>query len=343
MKLLSLAISNRHSHERSGRAGRCGAMALLGLAAALSCVQAVAQTAYPNKPIKVIVGIAAGSVTDVVMRAAAQELSTRLGQPVLIDNKPGGNMIIGAEACAKAPADGYTLCVLGVDALSSNPFTFDKLPYDPDKDFRPVTNLFFVREALVAAAAVPANTVAELRALALAKPGSLNFGTLGPDSSPDLFLGWLRDKWKTDMTAVPYKGGGPIATALIAGEIQLSSMGMGNFVGGIQGGRIKALAIGGQKRVALFPDVPTMAEAGLGDYSVRPWWGLVVPAGTPDAVVARLNAEFVKLFSEAKFGEFMDGRFLETSVGPVEGFAAFLKTDRERSGQVIKAAKQAKR
>jgi tripartite-type tricarboxylate transporter receptor subunit TctC len=313
-----------------------GALASLVLVAA----QALAQPAYPTKPIKVIVGIAAGSVTDVVMRAAAQELTGRLGQPVLIDNRPGGNMVIGAEACAKSAPDGYTLCVLGVDALSSNPYTFDKLPYDPDKDFRPVTNLFFVREALVANSALPASSVAELRALASAKPGTLNFGTLGPDSSPDLFLGWLREQWKTDMTAVPYKGGGPIATALIAGEIQLSSMGLGNFVGGIQGGRLKALAIGGQKRVAQFPDVPTMAEAGLGDYSVRPWWGLVVPAGTPDAIVARLNTEFVKLFSESKFGEFMDSRFLETSVSTSESFAAFLKSDRDRAGQIIKAAKK---
>ena len=324
--------------QRFRRTAVC-AMALLALGAS----QALAQSAYPGKPIKVIVGIAAGSVTDVVMRAGAQQLTARLGQPLLVDNRPGGNMIIGAEACARSAPDGYTLCVLGVDALSSNPATFDKLPYDPDKDFKPVTNLFFVREALVANAALPANSVAELRALASAQPGTLNFGTLGPDSSPDLFLSWLRNQWKTDMAAVPYKGGGPIATALLAGEIQLSTMGLGNFVGGIQGGRLKALAIGGQKRVALFPDVPTMAEAGLGDYSVRPWWGAVVPAGTPEAIVARLNAELVRQFNDPKFGEFLEGRFLEVATGTPESFASFLKTDRERAGMVIRQARQAQR
>ena len=302
-----------------------------------------AQGAYPAKPIRVIVGIAPGSVTDIVMRAVAQEMAPRLGQPLVIENRPGGNMIIGADACAKAAPDGYTLCVLGVDALSTNVHAVEKLPYDPERDLKPVTNLFYVLEALVVNPAVPANSVAELRALALAKPGTLNFGTLGPESSPDLFLGWLREQWKADMVAVPYKGGGPIAGAVMAGEIQLSTMGMGNFAGGIEGGKLRALAVGGAKRLARFPDVPTWAEAGLGAYAVRPWWGLVVPAGTPDAIVARLNTEFVRLFTDPKFAEFLTGRFLEPASSSPEVFAAFLKQDRERAGQLLRAARQAKR
>lgn len=177
------------------------AVAALALAANL----AIAQTAYPAKPIRVIVGIAPGSVTDLVMRAVAQELTPRLGQPLVIENRPGGNMIIGADACAKSAPDGYTLCVLGVDALSTNVHTIEKLPYDPERDLKPVSNLFYVLEALVVNPGVPVSTVAELRAFAAARPGALNFGTLGPDSSPDLFLGWLRDQWKAEMTAVPYK------------------------------------------------------------------------------------------------------------------------------------------
>jgi tripartite-type tricarboxylate transporter receptor subunit TctC len=317
--------------------------ALIAAVMAAIAPAADAQAPYPSKPIRVIVGIAPGSVTDIVMRAVAQELAPRLGQPLVIENRPGGNMIIGADACAKAAPDGYTICVLGVDALSSNVHTIDKLPYDPERDLKPVTNLFYVLEALVVNPAVPANSVAELRALAIAKPGSLNFGTLGPDSSPDIFLGWLREQWKADMTAVPYKGGGPIATAVMAGEIQLSTMGLGNFAGGIEGGKLRALAVGGSKRLARFPDVPTWAEAGLGAYAVRPWWGLVVPAGTPDALVARLNAEFTRLFAEPKFSEFLAGRFLEPATSSVESFAAFLKADRERAGQILRAAKQTRR
>ena len=315
------------------------AVAALALAANL----AIAQTAYPAKPIRVIVGIAPGSVTDLVMRAVAQELAPRLGQPLVIENRPGGNMIIGADACAKSAPDGYTLCVLGVDALSTNVHTIEKLPYYPERDLKPVSNLFFVLEALVVNPGVPVSSVAELRAFAAARPGALNFGTLGPDSSPDLFLGWLRDQWKAEMTAVPYKGGGPIAAAIMAGEIQLSTMGLGNFAGGIEGGRLRALAVGGQKRLARFPEVPTWSEAGLGAYAVRPWWGLVVPAGTPEGIVSRLNAEFTKLFAEPKFNEFLAGRFLEPATSSPEMFAAFLKADRERAGQVIRAARQARR
>ncbi len=325
----------------------CCVAALLAVVTTTAATNANAQVntqaSYPAKPIRVIVGIAPGSVTDIVMRAVAQELAPRLGQPLVIENRPGGNMIIGADACAKAAPDGYTLCVLGVDALSSNVHTIDKLPYDPERDLKPVTNLFYVLEALVVNPAVPANSVAELRALAVAKPGTLNFGTLGPDSSPDIFLGWLRQQWKADMTAVPYKGGGPIATAVMAGEIQLSTMGLGNFAGGIEGGKLRALAVGGSKRLARFPDVPTWAEAGLGAYAVRPWWGLVVPAGTPDALVGRLNAEFTRLFAETKFNEFLAGRYLEPAASSVEVFTAFLKADRERAGQILRAAKQTRR
>ena len=314
------------------------------VAAALFCaaLPALAQD-FPTRPITVINSFAAGGNADIVVRLVGQRLESGLGQPLVIENRPGGNMIIGADACAKAAPDGYTICVLGVDALSSNVHTIDKLPYDPERDLKPVTNLFYVLEALVVNPAVPANSVAELRALAVAKPGTLNFGTLGPDSSPDIFLGWLRDQWKADMTAVPYKGGGPIAAAVMAGEIQLSTMGLGNFVGGIEGGKLRALAVGGSKRLARFPDVPTWAEAGLGAYAVRPWWGLVVPAGTPDALVGRLNAEFTRLFAEPKFSEFLAGRFLEPATSSVDAFATFLKADRERAGQIFRAAKQTRR
>ena len=301
--------------------------------------QVGAQASYPNKPIHILVPIAAGSVTDVVMRAAAQELTPRFGQAVLIENRPGASGIIGAEACAKAAPDGYTACAVYHATMSFNPLMFDKLPYDPQKDFVPVTNLYFVIEALMAPAALPANSVGELKALAIAKPGALNFGTLGPGSLQELLVAWLNDEWKTNIAGIPYKGGGPIAAALAANEIQLGQMGIGNFIGQIKAGQVKALAVNGNKRSPLLLTVPTATEAGIGGFSSRPWWGLAVPAGTPKETIARLNAEFVRLFREPKFAEFLDARAVEPAPGTPEEFATFLKLDRESAAALVRLAK----
>jgi tripartite-type tricarboxylate transporter receptor subunit TctC len=315
---------------------RCLGIAVLLAAAPL---QAVAQQAYPNKPVRILVPIAAGSVTDVVMRAAALELSPRLGQPVLIENRPGASGIIGAEACARAAPDGYTACAVYHATMSFNPLLFEKLPYDPQKDLVPVTNLYFVIEALMAPAALPANSVAELKALAIARPGALNFGTLGSGSLQELLVAWLNDQWKVSIAGIPYKGGGPIAAALAANEIQLGQMGIGNFLGQIQAGQVKALAVNGNKRSPLLPAVPTAAEAGIGGFPSRPWWGLAVPSGTPREAIARLNAEFVRLFREPKFMEFLEARATEPVPGTPEEFAAFLKADREGAAALVRLAK----
>ena len=341
--MITHARAMREPARTQGQASHVSALqrVLLGIAVMIVSGAAMAQSAWPNKPIRLLHSIASGSLTDIVARAMAEELSKRLGQPLVVENRPGGNMIIAAEACAHAAGDGYTACILSVDALSSNPNTYDKLPYDVDRDFKPVTLLFYVQEALVANAAVPANSVAELRTLAQERSGKLYLGTLGPDSSPDLFLTWLRDRWKTDLVAVPYKGGGPIASAVLAGEVELGYLGLGNFLAGLQSGKVKALAVGSSQRVAQFPNVPTMAEAGLGGYGVRPWWGMVMPAATPDAIVSRLNAEVTKLYAEPKFAEFLSSRFLEVAPGTPEEFAAFLKADRIRAGEVIRFARQA--
>jgi tripartite-type tricarboxylate transporter receptor subunit TctC len=314
----------------------------LGAALAAVSVHVSAQPAYPSKPVRIIVPIAAGSVTDIVLRAAAQELTARLGQPVLIENRPGASGIIGAEACAKASPDGYTACAVYHATMSFNPLMFDKLPYDPQKDLVPVTNLYFVIEALMVPSALPANSVAELKALAIAKPDALNFGTLGSGSLQELLVAWLNDQWKVNIAGIPYKGGGPIAAALAANEIQLGQMGIGNFLGQIQAGQVKALAVNGNKRSPLLPKVPTVAEAGIGGFSSRPWWGLAVPAGTPREAIARLNTEFVRLFREPKFVEFLEARATEPVPGTPEEFAAFLKADRESAAALVQLAKSRK-
>lgn len=309
---------------------------LFGCALLLAAPIALAQT-YPNKPIRVIVPIAPGSVTDVVMRAASQELSARLGQTLVIDNRTGASGIIGAEACAKATPDGYTICAVYNAITSINPYVFDKLPYDPAKDFAPITRLYYVTGVLVVPASLPVNSVDELRTLVTTKPRTINFGTIGPGSYPEVFLKWLNQQWKVDLNAVPYKGGAPIVTALLSGEIQLSAAGLGNMIGQVQGGQLKALAVSGASRSRLFPKVPTMAEAGLGGFAGNLWWGLAAPAGTPKQIVARLNAEFAKLFREPRFAEFLDAQAVEPALTTPEAFGAFLQADREWTATLIKS------
>lgn len=318
---------------------RAAAFIALGLIAG----SAGAQSDYPNKPIRVLLPIAPGSVTDVVLRAAAVPLGQRLGQPLVIDNRTGASGIVGAEACAKAAPDGYTVCAVYHSIMSYNPYTFEKLPYDPERDFTPVTNLFFVTEGLVVPSSLPVQTVADLRAYAMKNPTGVNLGTLGEGSLQELFVSWLNREWKTSVVGIAYKGGGPIANALGAGEIQIGQMGIGNFLGLIQAGKLRALAISASQRSKLLPQVPTMAEAGLGGFPARTWWGLVVPAGTPAPIVARLNADFVQVFRDPKFAEYMEGRYVEGAAGTPQEFAAFLKADREAARTLVRLATPAKR
>lgn len=308
----------------------------LCLTAAFSC-PAHAQS-YPDRPIRMIVSIAAGSVTDVIMRAAATELGPRLGQQLVIENKGGASGIPAAQACAGAAPDGYTVCVIYHSTLVYNPLLFSKLPYDPDKDFDLVARLFFLIEAVAASPALGVESMASLKTLAQSKPQGLNYGTLGPGSFPELFLKWINNQWGTAIVAIPYRGGGPIAQALAAGEIQVGNMGLGNFIGLAQGGKLKLLAVSAPQRSSLTPDTPTFAEAGLGAYPGRGWWGLAVPKGTPRPMVDRLNTELVKLFSEPKFLGFLDKQAVVAAAGSPADFAAFIKEDRRAAEDLIKLA-----
>ena len=310
---------------------------LVALATLLAAAPAGAQN-YPDKPIRLIVSIAAGSVTDVIMRAAANELGPRLGQHLVIENKGGASGIPAAQACATSPPDGYTLCVIYHSTLVFNPMLFDKLPYDPDKDFDLITRLFFLIEAVAVNPSLGVSTMAELKTAAQAKPQAFNYGTLGPGSFPELFLKWVNNQWSTSIVAIPYRGGGPIAQALAAGDIQIGNMGLGNFLGLAQGGKLKLLAVSAPKRSSLAPDVPTFAEAGIGGYPGRGWWGLAAPKGTPKAILDKLNAEFVKLFSEPKFLAFLDQQAVVSAPGTPAEFAAFLKEDRAQAESLIKLA-----
>src|SRR4051812_14090503 len=309
----------------------------LALILALGATTTQAQQ-YPSKPMRVIVSIAAGSVTDVIMRAAASELQPRLGQPLVIENKGGASGIPGGQACAQAAPDGYTICVIYHSTLSYNPLLFSKLPYDAERDFVPITRLFFLTEGVFVSTPTNLTSVAELKAYAQANPNALNFATLGDGSFPDLFLKWVNNQWGTKIVGVPYRGGGPAAQALAANDVQVTRFGVGNFVGLIEGGKVKALAVSSAKRSPVLPNVPTFTEVGWGDYPGQGWWGLVAPKGTPPEAVAKLSSEFQKLFSEPKFAAFLEKQAVVPAATDPVAFAAFLSQDRKDAETLIKIA-----
>src|SRR5262245_16922770 len=317
---------------------RFGVMAslLLAIPLLLWASRSDAQS-YPDRPIRVIVPIAAGSVTDVIMRATAAELAPRLGQTFVIENKGGASGIPGAQACAQGAADGYTLCLVYHNTLSINPLMFDKLPYDADKDFTLITNLYLLVEALFVSSALNVGSAAELKTYAQGQPGALNYGTLGPGSNPELFLKWMNQSWNVNIVGIPYRGGGPIAQALVAGELQIAKMGLGNFLGLLDTGKIKPLAVAAARRSKLVPEVPTLAEAGI-DFPPFGWWGLGAPKDTAQPIIDRLNTEFVKLYREPKFVEYLEKQAVLPASGTPAEFAEFLKKDRKDAEFLIKIA-----
>ena len=292
---------------------------------------------YPDRPIRVIVPIAPGSVTDIIMRATAAELAPRIGQTFVIENKGGASGIPAAQSCAQAAPDGYTLCLVYHNTISINPLMFNKLPYDAEKDFTLITNLYLLVEALFVSSSLNVKTAGELKAYVQANPRTLNYGTLGPGSNPEMFLKWMNQQWNASIVGIPYRGGGPIAQALVAGELQIAKMGLGNFLGLLDTGKIKPLAVAATRRSKLVPDVPTLAEAGI-DFPPFGWWGLAGPKGLPQPIVDKLNAEFVKLYREPKFVEYLEKQAVLPAPGTPTEFAEFLKRDRKDAEFLIRIA-----
>src|SRR5580693_7437111 len=278
---------------------------------------------YPTKPIKMIVPISVGSITDVVARLTAQELEQRLGQSVIVINKPGAAMVLGGSECAKSDPDGYTLCVVSPDTMSFNPLTIPNLPYNPEKDFTPVIDLYHVVEGLVTPAASGVNSIEELRAKAVAEPGKINYGTLG-------------ERTKTNFVAIPYHGGSEIIAALLGNTIDVTNIGVGNMTSQLKEGKIEVLALRASHRSPQLPDVPTFEEAGFGAFPGGPiFWGAVVPAGTPAPIVKRLHDELLAIFRGQKFTDFANQNFLDPAAGSTEDFAAFLKKDRQDAAVLV--------
>jgi tripartite-type tricarboxylate transporter receptor subunit TctC len=294
-----------------------------------------AQT-YPERPIKVIVPISAGSITDVATRLIAQELQTRLGQPVVVVNRPGAAMVLGGTDCAKSAPDGYTLCLVSPDTMSFNPLTVPDLPYNPEKDFAPVIDLYNVIEGLMVPVDFGVSSLEELRAKAVAEPGKLNYGTLGERTTTDAFRQWLGEHWNTKFVAIPYKGGSEITSALLENTIDVAKIGVGNMVSALNAGKIKVLAVTASHRPPQLPNIPTFAEAGFGAYPAGPiYWGLVVPTGTPDPIVKRLHGELLAIVQSSKFTDFANQNFLEPTAGSTADFAAYLKKDRQGAAVLV--------
>ena len=275
---------------------------------------------------------------DIVARALAQEMTKDWGQAVVPENRPGASSLIAADACAKAPPDGYTLCLVSRATLSFVPAFYKKIPFDPAKDFEPIANLFDLLSVFTVHPSVQANSVQELIALAKAKPGTLNFGSVGDGTPPHLVVEWIKKNRSVDMVHVPYKGAAPLAQAMMTDDIQLSYVSAGTVLGSIRAGKLKALAVSGEKRSPLFPGVPTLGEAGLSGVDGRIWFGLVSAAGTPSAVVGAIYNEIVRIFSNDSFREQrIVSQGLEPALMPPQEFGRFLAVDREVAGEMVRA------
>jgi len=316
---------------------RCAGIVLLAALAVLGASPAGAQNAYPAKPIRLIVALPAGGPTDILARLIAQPLSVSLGQPIVVDNRPGAGGNIGAELVAKSPADGYTMFMGTSGPLAINPSLYKSIGFDPLRDFAPVILAASAPFVIVAHPSLAANNVKELIALAKAKPGSVNYGSVQGNAShlaTELFDYMAGIK----MTLVPYKGAAQATTDVIAGQIQVSFASTPGSVSLLKAGKLKALAVTSAKRIAALPDVPTVAESGVPGYEASVWYGVVVPAKTPKEIVAKLNAEIGKILRErANRDKMAAADFEVTSSTPAE-FGEFIRAETAKWTKVVKAS-----
>jgi len=297
-----------------------------------------AQPAYPVKPIRLVVPFAPGGSTDTIARLIGQKLDEALGQQVIIDNRPGAGGNLGVDYVAKSAPDGYTLIFGHVGTFGFGPSLYDKLPYDPIRDFAPVALFAMVPNMLVVHPSLPANSVKELVALARARPGQLNYGSSGNGSASHLATEYFKLLSKTDITAIPYKGTGPLVTDLIAGQTSLTITGVPPLYPHVQSGRLRALAVGSVKRLPLLPSLRTIAEAGVPGYESSTWFGPLAPAKTPREIIVRLNVELMKMLQRPDVRARFAAEGIEALGSTPEEFGTYIKSEIERWSRVIKAA-----
>ena len=295
---------------------------------------AAAQQSFPSKPIRLVTPYPPGGGTSVVAHLMGQKLTASWGQQVLVDNRPGGNTIIGTDAVAKSPPDGYTM-ILVVSTFVILP-SLSPTPYDVIKDFAPVATLATSDYVLLTNPTLPVSSVKELIALAKSKPGQLAYGSTGAGGVQHLAAEMLSSMAGIKMLHIPYKGAGTLYPDLLGGRIQVTFQSVPGAMSYVKGGRLKAIAIGGDKRLPTLPQVPTFSEAGLRDFDVNTWFGVLVPSGTPNEIVNKTSNEFAKILVMEDTKEKLDGVGARPLISSPEQFAALIKNDFTKFAKVIK-------
>jgi tripartite-type tricarboxylate transporter receptor subunit TctC len=287
---------------------------------------------YPSRNVRVIVPVAAGGTADIFARAIGNELQKRLGQSVIIDNRPGGGSNIGARACAEAPPDGYTICVTPSTPIIYSQYMFKNLGFDPEKAFAPVTRLFFITDVVVVNNDLKVKSMAELIALAKSKP--ITYSTFSPQLA--LYVEKLKAATGADMVRVPFRGGGEAVNAILSGATPVGLLGISNLISQLRAGLMTGLAVDSRERSPLFPELPTLREVGYGEISPE-WFGMFAPAGTPAPIVARLASDVASIVAQPEFRDSqMIARGLVPAVNTPGEFAAFIAQDRPVAERVIR-------
>ena len=293
---------------------------------------------YPSKPIRIIIAQAPGSATDVISRVVANRLQESLGQPIVIEVRPGAGGAVGTEAAARSAPDGYTLFMANNSTHGSNPALYSKLPYDAVNDFAPITLVATVPYVLVVDPSLPVKSVQDLIALAKSKPGKMNYASAGNGSTHHFCGELLKSMAGIDLVHVPYKGSTPAIAGLLGGEVSLMFANLTDIGGQLKSGKVKALAVTVTKRASLIPEVPTLSEVGLPGFEIGSWFGLLAPAGTPAPIISRLNAETVKVLGRSDVQATLGAQGLELAPGSPEQFAAHIKSEIAKFTRIAKAA-----
>jgi tripartite-type tricarboxylate transporter receptor subunit TctC len=306
-------------------------LAMLVSAQALAQTSAQAQD-YPAKTVRIIIPLGPGGGGDIFARALADELQKRLGRTFVVENRPGGGLNIGTRACAESPPDGYTICVISNEPIIYNRFLFKSLPFNPEKDFEPITNLFFNTLAFAVNPELKVHTVPEL--MALAKTRQLSYSTFSFPMT--YFMDKLKKQYGVDIVRVPYRSGNEVMTGLLSGATPVTLLGLANMVSQLRSGHALALAVVANARSPLFPSVPTTAEA-TGEALPQSWFGLFAPAGTPKPIINKLAVEVAAITAEPAFHQkvYID-RAVERAVDTPEAFARFILQDRETAARIVK-------
>ena len=306
---------------------------LLAVIAVAAAPSAAAAQPYPAKPVRIITANSAGGTSDIFVRALGDELHKRWGQPTIIENRSGGGMNIAGRAFADAANDGYTICILPNETLTLNQFTYKSIPYDPEKDFEPITNAFINTQVMVVSSALNVGSLEELAALSKARPGTLSYSALAIPMQITI------ERWKqktgADLVSVPSRGGSDIVTGLLTGTTPVAIVGLPNFIPHIRSGTVKALAVDSDTRSPLFPEVPTLNELGFPNLAPV-YFGFVAPSGTPKPVIAKLHEDITRIGNDPAFRQ---KRLIDIGIQPIfdtpEQFGRYLKEQRINSARLI--------